>query len=1044
MNHVRRVCSLQSLTVLAVSLLALSSFLCFGAAPVLAQGPLLDENFDYGDAAGDLTVVSGGNWVSFSGTVPVQYVPSSLSFPGYVSSGIGGSATIAGSGSEDVHRAFDAQTAGDVYYAALVNLSSATSTGTYFLSLKDSGTSNYRGRFFAQDVSGSLHFGLSSSSTGAYSSVDFAYNTTYLVIVKYNVTTADSALYVLDIFNPIEPAIPLLTSTGTAGSVSTVAIRQGSGGPTGTIDGIRVATTWDGAVGNAAALSIQKSASALMVGSGDPLAYTIQVENTGLDSAATSVIITDVLPVGTDWAWGGNYDNGVIAFTNLPTIPVGSAISVTFGVTVTAPAGSDVVNDDYRVSCTEWPTPTIGEPITVAVSAVDLIVGKSGPGCAAAGADMVYTIELQNVGVTTATNVILTDTLPVSVTYVSDNSGVVPTNPSPGEYVWSFGDVLSNAITTFNLTVTVDAEVADGSILTNTVNATTDVPGDDLANNEASWATSVYQVVPIATARARADFEYAAITGTITAKPGIYNNYVMFVQDSSGGIEIYDGNLTGLGYDEGDVLRVVGHLETYQGIRELVPCSIEVLSVGTMPAPIVYATGDVTYTTEGWWIQVEGFVSSIVPAGSNRKFNLDDGSGPVEIFVDGSSPGLVAWFEANVHVGEYWRIQGVAARYYETPQVWPRYSTDFTELYPVTFVYHDVEDVVYSGEDVYIAGTFNGWNSNANALNANADHSVFSATITLPMTGTYEYKYIVKSGGDQWDWLNTSNRSVEVTSPTTVDDYRNVSVGYAHLMMPPAITIALGETTEDIYGEVYIQNVTNPPGLGRAVWAELGYGMEVDPGLWAWTAMDYTDTQNGNNDIYTDTLTPMASGVYSYAVRFDGNRGPGNPNAGWTYGDLDGVYPGEPFELSQTGVLTVLAPELTIDKTVTPKENITLGSVVTYTVVMGNAGNADALGVVMTDVLPVEVDFGGWVEQNGAIQANDVLSWTGDISAGAELTFIFTATVGLNESFYGRTVTNTAYFVSDNAGSGSDGTGFTIGEAPPRFNVYLPIVVKNY
>jgi uncharacterized repeat protein (TIGR01451 family) len=792
------------------------------------------------------------------------------------------------------------------------------------------------------------------------------------------------------------------------------------------------------------AFNIAKSAPASMVNSGDLLTYTIEVRNTGVGGTANNVVVTDALPMGTSWAWGGAYADGIVTFTTPPTIGLRSTISVTFGVTVNAPFGSDVVNEDYGVSCTEVPTPTMGEPVTVTVSALDLVVGKQGPDCAATGTDIVYAITLNNVGVTTATNVILTDTLPVSTTYVSDNSGVVPTHPSPREYVWSFGDVPSNAITTFNLTVTVDAQVADGSILTNTVNATTDVPGDDLANNEASWPTSVYQVVPIATARARADFEYAAITGTITAMPGIYNNFVMFVQDSSGGIEIYDGNLTGLGYDEGDVLRVVGHLETYQGVRELVPCSIEVLSVGTMPTPIVYATGDITYTTEGWWIQVEGFVSSIVPAGINRKFNLDDGSGPVEIFVDGSSPGLVAWFEANVHVGEYWRIQGVAARYYETPQVWPRYTTDFTELYPVTFIYHDVEDVVYSGEDVYIAGAFNGWNANANALNANADYSVFSATLTLPMTGTYEYKYIVKSGGDQWDWLNTNNRSVEVTSPATVDDYRNVSVGYAHLMMPPAITIALGETTEDIYGEVYIQNVTNPPGLGRAVWAELGYGMDVDPSLWSWMAMEYTDTQNGNNDIYTDTLTPMASGVYSYAVRFDGNRGPGNPNVGWTYGDLKGVWPGNPFDIGQTGVLTVTAPELTIDKTVTPKENITLGTVVTYTIVLGNAGNDGALGVVMTDVLPVEVDFGGWVQQNGASQADDTLTWMGDISAGAELTFIFTATVGLNESFYGRTVTNTAYFVSDNAGSGSDGTGFTIGEAPPKFNVYLPIVVKSY
>ncbi|MBN1484140.1 MAG: carboxypeptidase regulatory-like domain-containing protein, partial [Chloroflexia bacterium] len=230
----------------------------------------------------------------------------------------------------------------------------------------------------------------------------------------------------------------------------------------------------------------------------------------------------------------------------------------------------------------------------------------------------------------------------------------------------------------------------------------------------------------------------------------------------------------------------------------------------------------------------------------------------------------------------------------------------------VTMIYHDLEDVVAMGEAVYVAGSFNGWDPLAHPLAANADASVFSLTVSLDV-GTYEYKYVVYTdtmagGPAHWDWLNTGNHMVDVTEAMAVDDYRAVDVGYAHLVEPAAITLTLGEATGPITGEVYIQNVTDPAGEGRAVMAELGYGTDPDPANWTWMPLTFAGVQNGNNDLYWAEFTPAAVGVYSYAVRFDGNWATMNPNAGWTYGDLDGVYPGEPFELGNAGVLTVLEP----------------------------------------------------------------------------------------------------------------------------------------
>ncbi|MCS7227313.1 MAG: hypothetical protein NZ821_10015, partial [Gloeomargarita sp. SKYB31] len=168
--------------------------------------------------------------------------------PKYGSSGIGGAAAISTTGVEDVNRSFAPQTSGTIYYAALVRVITATSTGDYFLHLKDSGTL-FRASIFVRDKGGAVQFGLGvTSSLNVSSSVPFNYDTTYLVVAKYrNEATPSAALYVMTAPVPVEPAVPLLSATGgSTVSVQAIAIRQGAQNqrPAVIIDGIRVATTW--------------------------------------------------------------------------------------------------------------------------------------------------------------------------------------------------------------------------------------------------------------------------------------------------------------------------------------------------------------------------------------------------------------------------------------------------------------------------------------------------------------------------------------------------------------------------------------------------------------------------------------------------------------------------------------------------------------------------------------------------------------------------------------------------------------------------------
>lgn len=214
----------------------------------------LDQNFNYGATAGDLTAVSAGAWTSHSGAGvgPIGYVPTSLSMTDYPSSDIGGSITLDGvAGVEDLNVEFTPITSGTVYTSTLINLS-AVGAGTYFFHFMDA-EFGYSARVGAKDNgSGKISFGIgASSSTLTYGSAAFDLNTTYLLVASYNIETGVSNLYILTAPQDTEPTSPVATNTGSADLIAQkIGVRQGGGGPTGTMDGIRVANTWSSIMSN--------------------------------------------------------------------------------------------------------------------------------------------------------------------------------------------------------------------------------------------------------------------------------------------------------------------------------------------------------------------------------------------------------------------------------------------------------------------------------------------------------------------------------------------------------------------------------------------------------------------------------------------------------------------------------------------------------------------------------------------------------------------------------------------------------------------------
>ncbi|MCP4536787.1 MAG: ExeM/NucH family extracellular endonuclease [Chloroflexi bacterium] len=107
----------------------------------------------------------------------------------------------------------------------------------------------------------------------------------------------------------------------------------------------------------------------------------------------------------------------------------------------------------------------------------------------------------------------------------------------------------------------------------------------------------------------------------------------------------------------------------------------------------------------------------------------------------------------------------------------------------------------------------------------------------------------------------------------------------------------------------------------------------------------------------------------------------------------------------------VVAPDLTIGKTVMPSTNVTRGGTVTYTILVTNSGGVATNGVVLTDTLPAEADLSGWViSQTATMVSDDTITWSGDVASGETLSWTFSAEVS---GTFGSAIVNTATIEHD-------------------------------
>lgn len=298
-THPRQKCRLSKV----IAMMPVLLFLLF--VSITGYGQLLVEDFSYTNG----TAITANGWTAHSsgGTNAILVTnPSTVcSYPGYLSSGVGGEVTFTTSG-EDDNKTFTQQTSGTLYVGFLANITSATTSGDYFFHIGATAIStNFRGKIFAKkDASNNLAFGISNSTnTGAYTAFSYALNTTYLIVLKYDIVSGASndvaAIYINPPLNAPIPTSGWLAATDASGTdlanVGTVAIRQAA--PAGKLDGIRVSTVWSDIVGSAANPLLTVEPSTLsglhyVEGAGPSTSLSYSLSGINLTPAADNIAVT--------------------------------------------------------------------------------------------------------------------------------------------------------------------------------------------------------------------------------------------------------------------------------------------------------------------------------------------------------------------------------------------------------------------------------------------------------------------------------------------------------------------------------------------------------------------------------------------------------------------------------------------------------------------------------------------------------------------------------------------------------------------------------
>ena len=326
--------------------------------------------------------------------------------------------------------------------------------------------------------------------------------------------------------------------------------------------------------------------------------YTINYVNNG-PGTAVGLSLKDLLPNNSTFisaTGGGMNSNGTVTWT-IGDVPAGGMGSVT--VTIRLPQPGTYMNTSSATFTVGTGTQTVtSNPVTTVYQAPSIMLTASAP-ATTYSPQVTFTINYSNGGPGTATNLVLTDALPMGATFVSATNGGVFAN---GTVTWNIGTLATGGMGTVSVTLNLPGY----GTFSNTGQATFNAGAQPLM---ASSNTTMTQYLPpyvTLMATAPANTIVPTVTYTINyTNPGPLpaNSFVLtdalqmgatFVSATNGGV-----------FANGTVTWNLGNL----AVGAMGSVSVTV----TLPAPGTYSNqGAATYTANGMAQQVMSNTTSTV------------------------------------------------------------------------------------------------------------------------------------------------------------------------------------------------------------------------------------------------------------------------------------------------------------------------------------------------------------------------------------------------------------------------------------------------
>jgi len=167
--------------------------------------------------------------------------------------------------------------------------------------------------------------------------------------------------------------------------------------------------------------------------------------------------------------------------------------------------------------------------------------------------------------------------------------------------------------------------------------------------------------------------ELVTTSGVVYVAAGTYNGGSVYYQCADGGLTFF---LNGAPYAIGDEIEVVGSVGAFGGEIQLEGVSVQVLSTGNTPMSHYMSTGVLSAGGSflGDFIEIQGTLVEKTSSGFNDAYVVDDGTGPVVMFVDGTTG--IDDSRVDSFIGRTVRVLGSTKCFNGEGEILPRFDSD--------------------------------------------------------------------------------------------------------------------------------------------------------------------------------------------------------------------------------------------------------------------------------------------------------------------------------------------------------------------------------